>query len=152
MIEIVRATLEDVPGLVPLFGGYRQFYRAEPDAPAQQKFLQDRLSKEESVIFIAQDESGTAIGFTQLYPSFSSVSMAPIWILNDLFVNPSTRRSGAGQALLRRALKWAVETGAIRLELATETTDKTAQSLYEANNWQRNTTFYRYSLDTQTNK
>ncbi len=149
MVKIVRATLEDVPRLVPLFGGYRQFYSAEPDAPAQQKFLEDRLSKEESVIFIAQNESGTAIGFTQLYPSFSSVTMATIWILNDLFVDPSQRRSGAGQALLKRAQEWAIETGAIRLELATEVTNKTAQSLYEASSWQRNTTFYHYSLSVQ---
>jgi GNAT superfamily N-acetyltransferase len=149
MVKIVRATLEDVPGLVPLFGGYRQFYRAEPDASAQQKFLEDRLSKEESVIFIAQDESGTAIGFTQLYPSFSSVTMAPIWILNDLFVDSSTRGTGAGRALLERARDWAIETGAVRLQLATEVTNEHAQAVYKACGWERNTTFYHYSLSVQ---
>ena len=149
MIKIVRTTLEDIPRIVPLFGGYRQFYRAEPDAPAQQKFLEDRLSKEQSVIFIAQDESGTAIGFTQLFPSFSSVTMAPIWILNDLFVDPSTRGTGAGRALLERARDWAIETGAVRLELATEVTNEHAQAVYKACGWERNTTFYHYSLSVQ---
>lgn len=149
MVKIVRATLEDVPRIIPLFGGYRQFYRAEPDAPAQQKFLEDRLSKEQSVIFIAQNESGTAIGFTQLFPSFSSVTMSPIWILNDLFVDPSTRGTGAGRALLERARDWAIETGAVRLQLATEVTNEHAQAVYKACGWERNTTFYHYSLSVQ---
>ena len=149
MVKIVRTTLEDIPRIVPLFGGYRQFYRAEPDAPAQQKFLEDRLSKEQSVIFIAQDESDTAIGFTQLFPSFSSVTMAPIWILNDLFVDPSTRGTGAGRALLERARDWEIETGAVRLQLATEVTNEHAQAVYKACGWERNTTFYHYSLSVQ---
>ena len=34
------------------------------------------------------------IGFVQLYPSFSSVSMMRSWVLNDLFVkgNPPAKR------------------------------------------------------------
>ena len=147
MLEIIRAGLEDVPRLVPLFGGYREFYRTEPDAAAQQKFLEDRLSGDESVIFIAQAESGRAVGFTQLYGSFSSVSMASIWILNDLYVDSAIRGTGAGRALLEHAADFARETGAIRLELRTEVTNERAQAVYEAVGWERNTTFYQYSIN-----
>lgn len=100
MLKTIRATVDDVPRLVPLFAGYRRFYRAEPDSAREQAFLAERMSREESVVFIAEDASGAAIGFTQLYPSFSSVSMAPIWILNDLYVDDAALGTGAGRALL----------------------------------------------------
>ena len=146
MIKTIRATEDDVPRLVPLFGEYRRFYRAEPDSAREQAFLAERMSREESVVFIAEDASGAAIGFTQLYPSFSSVSMAAIWILNDLYVDDAARGTGVGRALLERARDWAVETGAIRLELATEVTNDRAQGVYDTCGWVRNTTFYHYSL------
>lgn len=145
MITIKRATLIDVPRIVPLYGLYREFYRTRQDADGETQFLEARISKNESVIFLAENESGEAIGFMQLYPSFSSVSMAPIWVLNDLYVDESVRGSGAGRALLERAEVFARETGAIRLELATEVTNERTQAVYNACGWIRNTTFYHYS-------
>ena len=58
-------------------------------------------------------DGGKIVGFAQLYPSFSSVSLRPIRILNDLFVDPDHRRSGAGRALLDAARDHARQTGAI---------------------------------------
>jgi GNAT superfamily N-acetyltransferase len=52
-----------------------------------------------------------AAGFTQLYPSFSSGSMAPILILNDLFVAPEGRRHGIGTALLDAAADYGRRVG-----------------------------------------
>lgn len=146
MITISRATHEDIPRLVPLFGSYREFYRATPNASAEQTFLEERLAHDESVIFVAEDNLGNAVGFTQLYPCFSSVSMEPIWILNDLYVDASARGTGAGRALLEHARDYAKQTGAIRLQLATEITNEHAQAVYNACGWERDTTFYHYSL------
>jgi GNAT superfamily N-acetyltransferase len=86
------------------------------------------------------------VGFAQLYASFSSVSMQPIWILNDLFVDPEHRRSGAGRLLLLAARDHAHQTGAIRLELSTAKTNATAQGLYESSGWVRDEEYYHYSL------
>ncbi len=80
-----------------------------------------------------------------LYPSFSSVSMKRSWILNDLFVATEARASGAGRALVERAERWAAETGAKGLTLATQMTNLTARRLYEACGWTKDEEFFHYT-------
>jgi ribosomal protein S18 acetylase RimI-like enzyme len=142
-VRTVRAELDDLEALVPLFDGYRQFYRQPPDPIGARAFLAERIKRNESVIFLAVVD-GAIVGFTQLYPSFSSVSMQRLWVLNDLFVASEGRRSGAGRALLDRAERWARETGAKGLTLSTEVTNKTAQRLYEAAGWTKDDEFVHY--------
>src|SRR5215467_8365714 len=76
-------------------------------------------------------KDGKAVGFTQLYPSFSSGALARIFVLNDLFVDPCARHIGAGSALLQAAAEYGRRVGALRLVLSTEVTNTPAQSLYE---------------------
>src|SRR6516164_182621 len=97
MLSVRRATIADLDVVVPLFDAYRRFYRAAADLEGARRFLLDRFSHNQSVIFLAFD-GDIPIGFTQIYPSFSSVSMARIFILNDLFVSPEARSRGAGAA------------------------------------------------------
>jgi len=93
--SIIRATIDQLDLIAPLFDGYRQFYKQPSNVDKARQFIKDRLIRHESVIFLALlDEA--AVGFTQLYPSFSSTSMQRLWILNDLFVAPDGRRSGVG--------------------------------------------------------
>src|ERR1051326_3586749 len=99
-LAVRQATVSDLEELVPLFNGYRQFYRQASEPDRIRKFLLDRFEHNQSIIFIAVKE-GRAIGFTQLYPSFSSAALARIFILNDLFVDPGVRHIGAGAALLQ---------------------------------------------------
>ena len=145
-IAIVRATRAELADLVPLFDGYRQFYGHRSDLAAARAFLGDRLERSESVIYLAYTGLREAAGFTQLYPSFSSVSLKPLWILNDLFVRPDIRRGGVGRALLERARLHAVETGAKGLVLSTGVTNKAAQTLYESCGWLRDDEFFQYYL------
>jgi ribosomal protein S18 acetylase RimI-like enzyme len=146
-LRIRRATVDDVEALAPLFDGYRQFYRQPSDLSRARAFLLDRLSRSESVVYLAEIEGrASPVGFTQLYPSFTSVSTGRAWILNDLYVSPDARRYGVGRALLDRARDHAVETGAIYLELATEVSNATAQRLYESLGWVREVGFHHYTL------
>lgn len=149
-IEIRQATIDDLSLIVPLFDGYRQFYRQASDLEGARRFLTMHFEKNSSIIFLAfkMNEKGTrqACGFTQLYPSFSSVSMKPLWILNDLFVAPDGRRLGVGRALLVRAKEFAIETKTKGLTLTTAVDNSTAQALYEAAGWQRDEQFYAYDL------
>lgn len=140
-----RAGLADLDDLAQLFDGYRQFYGQRSDLAAARAFLADRLRRDESVIFIAYADEG-ALGFTQLYPSFSSVSVKRLWILNDLFVSQAARRGGVGRRLLERAREWAVETGARGLTLTTALTNTAARSLYESCGWQLDDEFAHYQL------
>jgi GNAT superfamily N-acetyltransferase len=144
-MTIRQATVADLDDLVPLFDSYRQFYR-HPSEPARaRQFLLERFEHNQSVIFLAV-EGATVIGFTQLYPSFSSGAMRRIFILNDLFVTPESRRSGAASALLNAAADYASRVGALRLVLQTEIGNTTAQSVYERLGWKRDPTFFTYQL------
>jgi GNAT superfamily N-acetyltransferase len=140
-----RAGLADIGDLAPLFDDYRQFYGQRSDLAAARAFLSERLRRDESVIFIASADD-VALGFTQLYPSFSSVSVKRLWILNDLFVSPAARRGGVGRRLLERAREWAVETGAKGLTLTTALTNSAARSLYESCGWRLDDEFAHYQL------
>ncbi len=133
--------------IVPLFDSYRQFYGQRSELDCVRAFLQERLAQGDSVLLIAEAD-GQALGFTHLYPSFSSVSMAPIFILNDLFVVAEARRSGVARRLLEAAVRHAREAGAIRLTLSTAHTNTAAQALYASAGWQRDEVFrvYHYGL------
>ena len=144
-MNLRRATLADLPRLVPLFDAYRQFYGQPSDPGRAEEFLGERLSGNESVIYLAE-ENGASLGFVQLYPSFWSVAAVRSWILNDLFVSPEHRRTGAGRALMDRARVHARETGAGGLSLATQRTNVAAQRLYESLGWQRDEEFFHYEL------
>ena len=144
-LKVVQAGLQHLDELTQLFDDYRQFYSQASDTSGAKAFLHERLSQGDSVVFVAFLE-GKPAGFTQLYPSFSSVSMVQIWILNDLFVAEEARRNGVAQALLERAASFGKETGAARLTLTTEVTNEKAQALYEALGWERDTSFYTYNL------
>lgn len=144
-LAVRRAGAGDLEALATLFDGYRQFYQQPSDLAGAEAFLAERIAREQSVIFLAEDENG-ALGFTQLYPSFTSAGMARIFILNDLFVTPEARGKGVGSALLRRAAGFAKGEGAVRLVLSTATNNFTAQSLYEGEGWERDDAFLTYRL------
>ena len=145
-IQCIRAGRDDLGRIASLFDAYRIFYGQRSDPPSAHAFIAERLRDEDSLITLAVDETDSALGFAQAYPFLSSVAMRPIWVLNDLFVDPNGRRGGAGRLLLDAARDHALETGAIRLELATAKTNATAQSLYASSGWVRDDEYYHYSL------
>lgn len=142
-MEIIRAQAKDVDLIAPLFDAYRQFYRAPSDVEASRHFIFERLTQDESVIFLAM-EGKRALGFIQLYPLFASVALQSLWLLNDLFVDPAARQQSVGEALMKHAEQFANETGSRGLFLRTATDNFPAQKLYEKCGWVRDDKFYRY--------
>lgn len=151
----VRAGLDDLVSLAALFDDYRNFYGQSPDREGARRFLEERLSREESVVFMAVEQDGEGkgpagpnrpVGFTQLYPSFSSVSMRRLWILNDLYVAEEARGTGAGSLLLETARAHALETGAKGLTLDTSKENKAARSLYVKSGYAREDEYDSYHL------
>lgn len=146
-LEVERSGLEDLESLVPLFEGYREWYGRSRDEAAARDFLRERLTQGDSVVFLARDTiSGEALGFTQLYPSFSSLRMEREWILNDLYVNREARGRGVGKALMDRAHAFAVETGAVAVVLATQKGNAVAKALYDSLGYKRDDEFDYYEL------
>ena len=144
-IQIRRADIHDLGLITSLFDLYRQFYEQASDLVSAKSFLQQRIRQNESVIFLAFD-GADAVGFTQLYPGFSSVSMARTFLLNDLYVVSSHRRHGVGSLLLAAAVAHAQSAQAVRISLTTNVANTTAQAVYEAQGWAREQAFLTYNF------
>lgn len=138
---IRRAKKKDIDSLSVLFDKYRIFYKQQSDVDNARSFLKKRLKRKESVIFVAE-ERNELIGFTQLFPIFSSVSMKRTWLLNDVYVNERSRGMGAGAKLLDAATAFGAETKSKWLLLQTAADNFTAQKVYEKNGWVRETDFF----------
>lgn len=131
MVTINRLDEANVNDVVELFLGYLDFYQRPNTRPAAAEFLRARQARQESILYLARGEEGP-IGFVQVYPTFSSASLASVWILNDLFVAPQARGSGVGRALVNRVISDAEAAGVIGVKLATAEDNTSAQALYEA--------------------
>ncbi|MFJ8566050.1 GNAT family N-acetyltransferase [Streptomyces sp. NPDC093514] len=135
----VRAAGEaDVEAAAVLFRGYLDFYEVDiedPDAP--RAFLAERIAKDESLVLLADVPEAGTVGFAQVYRGFSSLSLRTAWVLNDLYVAPEGRRTGAGRALLHEVLRRAREAGVSGVQLETAYDNTVAQRLYEAEGFVR---------------
>jgi ribosomal protein S18 acetylase RimI-like enzyme len=140
------ATLADVERVAPLFDAYRQFYGLPADLALARRYLADRLSLGESLVLWAQASNQSALGFVQMYPTFSSLRAARTYVLYDLFVDPAVRHAGIGRGLMRAAAEEARQRGAVSLVLSTAKSNRAAQRLYESLGWVRDEDFYEYNL------
>lgn len=152
-MKIIRANLQHLDLLTPLFDAYRVFYGKDSDLLAARAFLQERISLNESIIFLAitsQDNQEIGLGFVQLYPSFSSVSICRTYILNDLYVAPTFRKNGLAKQLMEAAKQQAQSINAPWLMLQTATDNHQAQALYESLGYQQDQSsrYYYLSLNT----
>jgi ribosomal protein S18 acetylase RimI-like enzyme len=143
MIGVRRAERSDLDVLARLFEQYRAFQGQPADARGARAFLAARLDRAESVVFIAH-RGAEPVGFAQIYPSFSSVSLAPVLILNDLFVHEAGRRQGVASSLLAAVERHAVSVGAVRVTLNVARDNEAGQALYERRGWQRDAQFFMY--------
>jgi len=144
-MEIKRADLRDLDQLTPLFGGYMDFYGQVKDPVKHREFLSERIENNESTIFMAVDDNENGIGFTQVYPSFTSVGLDKILILNDLFIHADHRGKGVGRALIDAVKNLALEVGAVRFDLETGVDNIAAQRLYENYGFTKTEGYYYYS-------
>jgi ribosomal protein S18 acetylase RimI-like enzyme len=144
MTDISRASISDLAELHPLVEKYREFYK-QPENPKTVQFLTDRLENDEAVVFIARVD-GNPVGFTMIYPTFSTVSLSAVWLLNDLYVTETSRGQGIANLLMDAAEAAAREAGATRIFLRTAHDNTPAQALYESRGWKQDEVFRRYDL------
>jgi|TARA_B100001094_G_C18054981_1_gene732000 ribosomal protein S18 acetylase RimI-like enzyme len=147
MPTIIRAKEEHTNELARLFNLYRIFYEQKSDQSLAFDFVKKRLINNESIVFMAEEESGIFSGFVQLYPSFCSVSATPIIILYDLYVEQESRSKGIGRQLMNAAKEYAKLNDYDRLELSTAKDNYIGQALYESLGYQKDDEFFHYSLD-----
>ncbi|WP_344104217.1 GNAT family N-acetyltransferase [Myceligenerans crystallogenes] len=168
-LHVRDATAADLDAVVGLFRQYLAFYEHEADEARVREFLGARLGAADTVLLVAErsgdDAAGddaaagatggattgdapAVIGFAQSYQSWSSVSLGPVWVLNDLFVDPAVRGTGAGRDLVRATCERARRAGAIRVSLATAWDNVAAQGLYESEGFTRDVAFLHYAKVT----
>ena len=152
-MQIIKIDITQIEMVVSLFDKYRVFYKQPSDVERAKSFLSDRLKNNESVIFVALAKKAAdlvPVGFTQLYPTYSSVRTIKNWILNDLYVEPDFRKQGIGEALIKEAMSFAKECGAKFVQLETAVDNFTAQKLYETIGFKKQEpgdSFYLYKID-----
>ena len=119
--------------LLPLMRGYCDFYAVEPADESLLAMSRTLLADPESegVQLIARDDEGRAIGFATIFWTWSTSSAARIGTMNDLYVAPEGRGSGAAEALIRACVDRCRERGAVRLEWQTALDNRRAQAVYE---------------------
>lgn len=152
-MRIIKATLEHLDLLAPLFVRYREFYGQLPYPDSSRAFLEKRLKRDESVIYLAlpDNDSTRLMGFCQLYPSFSSLSLKRVWIVNDIYVAEDYRRMLVADNLMREAKKMARETHAVRLRASTSNDNEVAMKTYESMGFRPDTEFKNYTLPINGN-
>jgi len=143
-VEVRRLSAGEVGRAARLFALYREFYGQPFDLRVAEQFLRERVERAQSIVLLAELD-GQAVGFTQLYPGFSSVSAAPAWVLNDLYVLADARGRGVADALMERAEAVAREGGAVVLSLQTARDNHVARRLYERQGYSTDATFVSYA-------
>ena len=145
-MPVYTATTDDLDDLTRLFAGYLEFYQVPRPASEIREFLQTRLHKGDSHLLIARDQQSLAHGFIQLYPLHASLALRSSWLLSDLYVAPSARRQGVGEALMNAARAHAEATGACGLQLVTARDNLAGQALYGRLGYVRDEVYYTYWL------
>ncbi len=132
-MKIIKNSAVYLDQLVDVVEEYRVFCGVSSCPGDTRAFFQARLDQGDAVTFIALDEAEDRVmGFVNLYPSFSTLALKRIWILNDLGVSSACRGKGVAKVLINRVLAFAGETDAVRVELKTQTTNHNAQKLYQS--------------------
>lgn len=113
-IVISYGTPDDTEQLANLIDLYRKFYGEKSDINLSLQFIRERLYLGDTKVILAKIEDNV-IGFVQLFPSFSTVTLQRLWILNDLYVVETWRSQEVGLKLLQAAKSFALKHGAKQL-------------------------------------
>ena len=143
-----KAQNKDLDDLSALFDKYRVFYRKEADIERAKDFLAERISSNDSEIFVAENTESQLVGFVQLYPLFSSTRMEKLWLLNDLFVDPDNRGKGVSIGLINKAKELVKKSDACGMFLETEKSNLIGNNLYPKTGFELNkgANFYEWSI------
>jgi len=146
-VTIREACREDIDELAPLFAAFRVFYKQDFELEKSSVFLKERFRLKDSVIFIAVI-NGEIGGFVQLFPTFTTIGLSPIWILNDLFVSPKFRNRQIAQKLIDKVLLYSKMSCRTKVRLSAAFDNHTAQRLYEKTGFTK-TNFYNYEIEAK---
>jgi GNAT superfamily N-acetyltransferase len=150
-VDVRAATADDLDALLGLIADYQRFYAGTARSDDHNaRFFARFLAPSDVGLLVLATAGADAVpaGYTCLYWTFSSVSATDVVLLNDLYVRPEHRGTGAGEALIAAAVAVGRERGASHVRWWTALDNRRAQRLYERVGAQRSAWFeYEISLD-----
>jgi GNAT superfamily N-acetyltransferase len=138
----------DLAELLPLMRGYCEFYEVAPSDEALLAMARALISDPEREGFqlVARDGTDVAVGFATVFWTWSTLSAARIGVMNDLFVAPEARGSGAADELIGECARLVRERGGKSLEWQTANDNLRAQKVYERVGGERDDRWLTYSI------
>jgi GNAT superfamily N-acetyltransferase len=132
-VTIERVDERELPELLPLMRAYCDFYDVSPSDEQLLALSRALIAdpEHEGVQLIARDDDGAAVGFATIFWSWATTSAERIGVMNDLFVAPEARGSGAAEALIEACRAECARHGAGRLTWQTAGDNIPAQKVYE---------------------
>lgn len=116
----------------PLWLGYLEFYKTElPERVTEATWFKLMDKSRDPHGMCALDQSGNMVGIVHYLYHQSTWSIEHVCYLNDLFVIPNMRGSGAGRALINAVYEEAARAGAVEVYWLTQEFNETARALYD---------------------
>jgi len=132
VIAVSRVGESDLGELLPLLRAYCDFYEVSPTDEALTAVARALIAdpEREGVQLLARSD-GIAVGFATLYWTWATTIAARIGVMNDLFVVPAARGTGAADALIRACADECRQHGAAELTWQTAPDNARAQGVYD---------------------
>jgi ribosomal protein S18 acetylase RimI-like enzyme len=132
-MTVDRVRERDLDELLPLMRAYCDFYDVGPSDDELLALARALLAdpQREGTQFLARGDDSRAIGFATVYWSWATTSAERIGVMNDLFVAPEARGSGAAEALIEACRAECAAHGAGKLTWQTAPDNDRAQRVYD---------------------
>ncbi len=132
-VRVTRVGEADLPELLPLVRGYCDFYEVAPADDALLALSRALIADpgREGLQLLARDLESAAVGFATVFWLWSTLSAGRVGLMNDLFVTPEARGTGAAEALIEACRAACREQGAGRLTWQTAKDNLRGQAVYD---------------------
>jgi GNAT superfamily N-acetyltransferase len=150
MTSVAVVAEHDLPELMPLIRAYLDFYEAKPPDESMLALSRSLIAEPEleGVQFIARGADESAVGFASLFWTWTTTRGGRLGVMNDLFVTPAARGSGAAEALIEACRDRCAQRGAVALTWQTAVDNHRAQALYDRIGGERSDRWLDYTLPT----
>ena len=147
-ILVRRASDEDASVFLSLVNGLAEYEKLPPpDARGRERLIEAAFGPRKRFDVLIAELGGTPVGYAVIFETYSTFLARPKLFLEDLFVNPQYRGSGAGDALMKACAREAVARNCARIEWVVLDWNEPAMRFYRARGATQLKEWYTFALD-----